>query len=151
MSPPALRLARLEDIPAIETLLSAEWLPAMQIAEFLDSFWVIDQDGEVVGAAGMEIYGDAGVLRSVAVAPALRGTGEGRRLVSQALDYAKQHGAGRVYLFTMNAAPFFARYGFRPVTMDDFEPSVRQSWQYVGLSEMPEIAARLIPMRMSFS
>jgi N-acetylglutamate synthase-like GNAT family acetyltransferase len=144
----ALRPARTDDIPAIETLLKAEWLPPMAIAEFLDSFWVLDSDGRVLGCAGIEIYGGAAVLRSVVVALDLRGTGAGDRLVRHGLDYAREHGAQRVYLFTMHAAPFFARYGFQPVTTDDFEPSVRGSWQYIGLTERPEILSQMTPMRL---
>ena len=146
-----LRPARSEDVPEIERLLAAEWLPPMAIAEFLASFWVLEVGGRVAGCAGIEIYGEAAVLRSVVVAPDLRGTGEGDRLVRFALDYAKQHGARRVYLFTMHAAPFFARYGFAPVSTDDFEPAVRQSWQYVGLTERPEILRQMIPMRLVVS
>ena len=145
-----LRKARPADVPAIEKLLSAEWLPPMQIAEFLDSFWVVEAGGEVAGCAGIEVYGDAAVLRSVVVAPDLRGSGEGDRLVQTALGHAQQNGARRVYLFTMNAAPFFARYGFQAVAMDSFEPAARQSWQFVGLSQMPDIAQRLTPMRLEF-
>jgi amino-acid N-acetyltransferase len=146
----SLRPARSGDIPEIERLLAAEWLPPMAITEFLDSFWVLDNDGRVSGAAGIEIYGEAAVLRSVVVAPELRGTGEGDHLVRNGLDYAREHGARRVYLFTMHAAPFFARYGFKPVTTDDFEPSVRDSWQYVGLTERPEILKEMTPMRLVF-
>ena len=144
----SLRPARSGDIPEIERLLAAEWLPPMAITEFLDSFWVLDNDGRVSGAAGIEIYGEAAVLRSVVVAPELRGTGEGDRLVRTGLDYARDHSARRVYLFTMHAAPFFARYGFEPVTTDDFEPAVRESWQYVGLTERPEILKQMTPMRL---
>ena len=146
----ALRLARPDDVPEIERLLSAEWLPPMAIAEFLDSFWVLERDGRVAGAAGIELYDKAAVLRSVVVAPALRGTGEGDRLVRTGLDYARRHGAQRVYLFTMHAAPFFVRYGFEPVTTDDFEPAARDSWQYVGLTERPEILEKMTPMRLEF-
>jgi amino-acid N-acetyltransferase len=143
----ALRPARSDDIPAIESLLKAEWLPPMAILEFLDSFWVLETGGRVAGCAGIEIYGEAAVLRSVVVAPELRGTGEGDRLVTVGLDYARQHGAKRVYLFTMHAAPFFGRYGFEPVTTDEFEPSVRESWQYIGLTERREILKEMTPMR----
>lgn len=143
----ALRPARSDDIPAIESLLKAEWLPPMAIAEFLDSFWVLETGGRVAGCAGIEIYGEAAVLRSVVVSPELRGTGEGRRLVTVGLDYARQHGAKRVYLFTMHASPFFARYGFEPVTTGEFEPTVRESWQYIGLTERPEILKEVTPMR----
>lgn len=147
MASVALRPAGSDDIPAIESLLKAEWLPPMAIAEFLDSFWVLETGGRVAGCAGIEIYGEAAVLRSVVVAPELRGTGEGQRLVTVGLDYARQHGAKRVYLFTMHAAPFFARYGFAPVTTGEFEPSVRESWQYIGLTERPEILKEMTPMR----
>ena len=91
------------------------------------------------------------MLRSVVVAPELRGSGEGDRLVRIALDYAREHGAKRVYLFTMHAAPFFARYGFAAVTTDDFEVAVRDSWQYVGLTERPEILRQMTPMRLIVS
>jgi amino-acid N-acetyltransferase len=144
----SLRPARSGDIPEIERLLAAEWLPPMAIQEFLESFWVLENEGRVAGAAGIEIYGEAAVLRSVVVAPELRGTGESDRLVRTGLDYARDHGARRVYLFTMHAALFFARYGFEPVTTDDFEPAVRESWQYVGLTERPEILKQMTPMRL---
>jgi amino-acid N-acetyltransferase len=144
-----LRLARPEDILAIESLLKAEWLPPMAIAEFLDTFWVLESADGVAGCAGLEMYGEAAVLRSVVVAPSIRGTGAGDQLVRSSLDYAREHGAKRVYLFTMHAGPFFARYGFEPVSTDDFEPSVRESWQYIGLTERPEILSQMIPMRAS--
>jgi amino-acid N-acetyltransferase len=144
----SLRSARPDDIPAIEALLKAEWLPPMAIEEFLDSFWVLQSEGGVVGCAGIEIYGDSAVLRSVVVGPSLRATGEGGRLVRRALDYAREHGARRAYLFTMHAGPFFARYGFEPVSTDDFESAVRDSWQYVGLTEHPEILNQMTPMRL---
>jgi amino-acid N-acetyltransferase len=148
VSNPLLRLARTEDIPTVEKLLAAEWLPPLMIAEFVETFWVLDQGGAVVGGAGLEVYGDAGVLRSVVVDPSLRGTGQGDRLVEEALAEARRQGIRRVYLFTMSAMPFFARYGFRPCTMEDFEPAVQASWQFVGISRMPEILSRITPMRL---
>jgi len=148
VSEPVLRLAEPGDIPTIEKLLAAEWLPPMMIAEFLPTFWVLDEGGRVVGGAGLEVYGPAAVLRSVVVDPSLRGTRQGHRLAETALAEARRQKVQRVYLFTMSAMPFFARYGFRPCTMEDFEPSVRESWQYRGLSEMPEIRNRLTPMRL---
>ncbi len=146
-----LRAALPQDITSIADLLRGEWLPPMAIAEYIDSFWVLELDGRVAGCAGIEIYNEAAVLRSVVVIPELRGAGEGDRLVRVALEYGREHGAKRVYLFTMNAAPFFARYGFEPVTTDDFEAAVRDSWQYVGLTERPEILRQMTPMRLTVS
>ncbi len=151
MSEPTLRLARLEDIPTIEALLAAEWLPPMMIAEFLPTFWVVEDGAKVVGGAGLEVYGEAAVLRSLVVDPALRRQRLGERLTETALREAKRQAVRRVYLFTMSAAPFFARFGFKPCAMEDFEPPVRSSWQYRGLSERPEILSQMTPMRLELA
>ena len=120
----------------------------MQIVEFLPSFWVLEAGGTVVGAAGLEVYGEAAVLRSVVVAPSVRGTGQGVRLADTALAEARCQDVRRVYLFTKDAGPFFARFGFKPCAMEDFEPSARASWQFVAMSERPEIAEFVKPMRL---
>ncbi len=153
MTPPSpqLRLARPEDIPTIEKLLTAEWLPPMAIREFLETFWVVEHQGEVAGGAGLEVYGEAGVIRSVVVSPALRGSGQGDLLVETALAEARNRGVHRLYLFTKDAAPFFARFGFQPIAMDDFEPAARESWQFRAISERPELAAYVKPMRMELA
>jgi amino-acid N-acetyltransferase len=142
------RPARHEDVPAIERLLVAESLPVTPIVEYLDGFSVLESDDEVLGAAGIEMYGEAAFLRSVVVAQALQGTGMGDWLVRSALEHAQRTGARRVYLFTMHAADFFARLGFQAVSMDDFEAAVRAAPQYVGVSQMPAIAGRLTAMRL---
>ena len=53
----------------------------------------------------------------------------------------------RLYLFTMDKAPFFARHGFQQCTMDDFEPAARECTQYSILADHPEVAEILTAMR----
>ena len=60
-------------------------------------------DGSIVGIAGLEVYGSAALLRSVAVDPAWRGTGLGRLVTERALDDARSAGASEVYLLTTTA------------------------------------------------
>ncbi|HEY5638723.1 MAG TPA: GNAT family N-acetyltransferase [Dehalococcoidia bacterium] len=145
--PPLLRLAHLEDIPAITQLMAPESLPAVQIAEWLSSFWVLDEGGTIVGCAGIDRYGEAAVLRSVVVAESLRGSGEGARMTERALAFARDDGARRCYLFTMTAPEFFARFGFERCGLDDFEPAARESWQWQGVSGNEGLAKMAIPMR----
>jgi N-acetylglutamate synthase-like GNAT family acetyltransferase len=147
MSPPELRLAQLGDVPGIERLLSAEWLPPLQIAEWLGTFWVLDRDGVVVGAAGLEVYGPAGVIRSVVVAPPERGEGLGDLLSRTAITEAHRRGVERLYLFTGDKAPFWARFGFKQCTLDDWEPPARESWQWQAISEHEQMRALVITMR----
>ncbi len=147
MSQPTLRLARPEDIAEIEKLLTAEWLPPFQIAEFLEMFWVLDSDGTVVGAAGLEVYGPAGVIRSVVVHPAVRGQGLGDVLSRTAIAEANKRGVERLYLFTGDKAPFWQRFGFERCALQDWEPAVRESWQWQAISQNEQIASFVTPMR----
>ena len=142
-----LRRARPEEIEAVRALIVSEQLPAMELERWIGGFWVLDDGRQIVGCAGVETYGEAAVLRSVATAPSIRGTGEGVRLVNRCLNYARELGAKRCYLFTMTAQEFFPRFGFATCTLDDFEPSVRECWQYKGNVEHEMLRKMLTPMR----
>jgi len=144
---PDLRLAHPGEIETIRGLIVSEGLPAIDIEDQIGGFWVLDDGGALVGCAGIELYGEAAVLRSVMVAPSLRGTREGERLIRRALTFAREGGAKRCYLFTMTAMDYFPRFGFERCTLDDFEPAAREGWQWRGISESPELASILIPMR----
>ncbi|MBI1884999.1 MAG: GNAT family N-acetyltransferase [Chloroflexi bacterium] len=151
MPQPRIRRSRAEDVPAIEALLVAEHLPPYAIAEFLETFWVVEDGGRVVGSAGLEVYGEAGVLRSVVVQPGRRGENLGERLTRTALREARRRGVRRLYLFTMHAADFFRRFGFAECGLDEFDEAARQSFQYRAVSSMPELAGRLTAMRLDLT
>lgn len=142
-----LRGARPADLAAIDALIMSEHLPAFRTADFLDTFWVLEEGGKLLGCVGLEVYGEAALLRSVITSPVLRGQGYGDVLVEKASDEARRRGVKRLYLFTMDKAPFFARFAFQPCTMDDFEPAARQCTQYSILLEHPEVAEVLTAMR----
>ena len=142
------RRAREEDIPQIEALITAERLPAYGLAEYLETFFVLEEGARVVGCAGLEVYGEAALLRSVVVAPERRRRDDGRRLVEASLDEARQRSVRRVYLFTMYADAFFRRLGFREASLDGFEEAVRASRQYEAVSRIPELRERIKGMAL---
>lgn len=142
------RRARAEDIPRIEALVTAERLPAYGLSEYLDAFFVLDVAGEVLGCAGLEVYGESALLRSVVVAEDRRNRYDGRRLVEAALAEARGRGVRRVYLFTMSADGFFGRLGFRELSPDEFETGVRTSRQYEAVSRIPELRERIKGMAL---
>jgi N-acetylglutamate synthase-like GNAT family acetyltransferase len=142
-----LRGARPDDLAAIDALIMAEHLPAFRTGEFLDTFWVLEREGRLVGCVGLEVYGEAALLRSVITSPELRGRGYGDVLVRKAFEEAQERGVKWLYLFTMDKAPFFARHGFERCTMDDFEPAARECSQYSILVDHPEVATVLTAMR----
>lgn len=120
------------DLPAILDLLTQHGLPHAGLTEHMGAALVARAGGAVVGSAALEIYGGAALLRSLAVAPALRGQGLGGRLVAAALARAHALGVRRLYLLTTTAADYFPRFGFRPITRDEVDPAVRASAEFTG-------------------
>lgn len=148
MTDPTIRGATPPDLPAIEGLIQSEQLPVFQTADFIDTFWVAESDGKIVGCCGLEVYDDAGLLRSAVVVPPLRGTGLGARLTKAVIDGARSNGVRDLYLFTLHAGDFFEHMGFEKCAMEDFSDAGRKSTQWRAVNEHPEIAEWLTAMRM---
>jgi amino-acid N-acetyltransferase len=102
-----------EDVSAIAILLREAGLPDEDFADHLAQFLVARRRGEIVGAVGLEHHGADALLRSLVVAPALRGAGLGGRLVEHLTAAAQARGVKRFFLLTMTAAAFFAKRGFQ--------------------------------------
>jgi N-acetylglutamate synthase-like GNAT family acetyltransferase/protein-tyrosine-phosphatase len=128
----ALRRAEPTDYEAVENILRELELPTDGVKEWLDRFWVGEHEGTVVGIAGMERYGDAALLRSVAVAPAWQGGGVGRALIDRVLEDARTAGIQDVFLLTTTAEPYFVRLGFTRVERDCVPAGVRASAEFRG-------------------
>ena len=142
MSEIEIRPARAEDRDAVAALLEAAALPADGLDEqFGEPYAVAVAEGRIVGAAGVEVYGDAGLLRSVAVDPAWQGHGLGRRLTEERLRWAVGRGLDAVYLLTTSAAEYFPRLGFAPIAREEVPAAVRESLQFAGVC--PSTAAVL--------
>lgn len=128
---PRLRPARQADLEAARRLLAACELGAEGLeTQFPEGYTVADSAGELAGVAGLEVYGGAGLLRSVAVAPEHRGTGLGGLLVRDRLEWAVKRRLRAIYLLTTTAADFFECMGFWPVERDSVPESIRTSEQY---------------------
>jgi amino-acid N-acetyltransferase len=106
-------LAAPDDLPAIRSLLAQCQLPEEDIAAHLGNFVAARADGDLIGVIGLEVCGRAGLLRSLAVAPARRGRGVGRALYDRILAQAHFKRVTELYLLTLTAAAYFARLGFR--------------------------------------
>ena len=120
------------DLPAVLALLTASGLPQDGLAEHFDAAVVARDGAAVVGSAALELYGEAALLRSVAVAEGLRGQGLGRELTTAALELARARGVRRVYLLTTTAEGYFPSFGFAPVSRAEVEPAVLASVEFAG-------------------
>lgn len=125
-----LRPATPADLPSVLAVLADAELPPDGIAAPLAGFVVAEQGGRIVGLAGLETYGTAGLLRSVAVRPDGRNGGTGRRLVERVLQDARAAGLRDVYLLTTSAADYFPRFGFAVIPRSAVPAAVQRSVEF---------------------
>ncbi|HEX2202283.1 MAG TPA: arsenic resistance N-acetyltransferase ArsN2 [Longimicrobium sp.] len=137
--------ARAGDLDAVLDLLRGAALPPDGThAHFPDGFVVARAAGHfVTGCAGVEIYGEVGLLRSVAVLEEARGTGLGERLARAALRRAAERGVRDVYLLTTTAEGFFPRLGFERVERASLPEALEASEQLRGVCPASAAAMRL--------
>jgi amino-acid N-acetyltransferase len=138
-----IRPATSDDLPAIARLLEEAGLPTAGVADALGGFVVAEQDGALVGVAGLEVHGRDGVLRSVAVVPWVRGSGLGGLLTERILEDARRAGLRRLYLLTTTAADYFPRYGFRVIDRQAASPEVRASIEFRDVCPASAVAMAL--------
>jgi amino-acid N-acetyltransferase len=123
--------ARPHDLRGALDLLGRSELTEQDVAEGWGHYFVVrEDDGRVVGVAGLEVHGEDGLLRSVAVDAAYRGQGLGASLVGAALERAKRVRLRAVYLLTTTARDYFARHGFADCPREKAPPAIRDSWEY---------------------
>jgi N-acetylglutamate synthase-like GNAT family acetyltransferase len=122
-----IRRATAADLGPVLGLLREAGLPAAGVADWFSSFVVAEEAGLVVGSAGIETYGAHALLRSVVVAPAMKGRGVGSGLGRAALDLATAAGACDAWLLTTTAERWFPRLGFRRVAREDVPAGLEAS------------------------
>lgn len=131
MEPYRYRHAESGDWRAVSSLLSALNLPLDGAETHLPHFILaFDEKGQVAGIAGLELYGDVGLLRSVAVAE--QGQGLGTQLVQRAIAEAQGRGIQQLALLTTTAADYFPRFGFRAIPQSELPGALQASAELQG-------------------
>jgi amino-acid N-acetyltransferase len=123
--------ARADELDAVLALLGAAELPTAGVSDFFPGGYAVARSGSgVVAVAGLEIHGDVGLLRSVAVVPAQRGCGVARRLVENRLRAAREQNLRAVYLLTTTASDYFRALGFEDGARSEAPEPLRQSSEF---------------------
>ena len=123
--------ARPFDLPGALDLLGRCGLAEQDVATRWGHYFVVrEDDGRVVGVAGLEVHGEDGLLRSVAVDADYRGQGLAGSLVEAAMERAKKLNLRSVYLLTTTARDYFARRGFAECPRDEAPAAIRESWEF---------------------
>lgn len=134
MSTIELRPAEPRDREYVESLLDGNGLPTADLDSAYSSLFVCESaDGEAVGVGGLEIAGETGLLRSIAVEESVRGTGHGTAICERLLDRARTADLDAVYLLTTTASDFFAELGFDGVERSRVPASIRKTAEFTRL------------------
>jgi amino-acid N-acetyltransferase len=123
--------ARPHDLPGALDLLGRSELSGKDVAERWGHYFVVrEDDARVVAVAGLEVHGEDGLLRSVAVDPDYRSQGLAASLVEAAMVRARQLELRSVYLLTTSARDYFTRQGFGDCPREEAPPAIRESWEF---------------------
>ncbi|MDX2008374.1 MAG: arsenic resistance N-acetyltransferase ArsN2 [Meiothermus sp.] len=135
------------DLPEVLDLLRRAKLPLAGVEEHLNNFVLameMSEQGEtLVGCAGLEIHGSAGLLRSVAVEAQYRSEGLGAKLTEGMLELAQHKDLSSVSLLTESAKDYFPRFGFVQVERSKLPESLQQSAELKGACPDSAVAMTL--------
>ena len=128
-----IRAAESSDLPAIYQLLTDANLPTTGVDQHLDTFFVVETDGEIVGAAGLEVYESNALVRSLVVSAPFQGRGYAGRVCRHLERTAPTLGVKNLYLLTETAARFFAKRGYAVVSRDVAPPAIAASKEFAEI------------------
>jgi amino-acid N-acetyltransferase len=119
---------------AAAALLEDEALPTSDLDSPQVTLLVSCDHGDEVGAAlGLEQAGEYGLVRSLVVAPALRGTGLASALYEHLLALARRRRLVALFTLTDTAGAWFRARGFVPVARDAVPAAILATAQFRGL------------------
>ena len=144
-----IRRARTSDVPEIKRLVDTYAgrilleKNLVTLYEAVQEFWVAEVADRVVGCGALHVlWADLGEVRTVAVAPDLKGQGIGHAIVDRLLEVARELQLRRLFVLTFET-DFFGRHGFTeiegtPVTAEVYE-EMRRSYD-VGVAEFLDLS-----------
>lgn len=113
-------------------LLEQHHLPTSDLDED-KLLYLLVEDDKLLGTAGLEIFEDCALLRSVSVAKGEQGKGYGKIINTAIEKYAMESGIECMYLLTTTAKPFFDKLGYCAIERDAAPGPVKQSAEFLSL------------------
>lgn len=122
-----------DTLPYVEALLEENGLPSEDVRSKPECFYVGYDVGEPVCAGGVEVYGPAGLLRSVVVERSARGAGFGSAICERLESAARAEGVETLYLLTTTASGFFADRGYAETERSEAPGAIRGTTEFADL------------------
>jgi amino-acid N-acetyltransferase len=122
-----------DELPEIVALLTANGLPTSDLDRGAAHFLGIRDGRGLEGIVAIERYGDAGLLRSLAVRSDRRGSGLGSAMVLETERLAAAQGIASLYLLTTTAAEFFGARGYERLERGEAPVAIRGSTEFANI------------------
>ncbi len=125
------RKARFSDVEQIHKLVNDYAAEGLMLArsrnvlyESLREFILAEDEGHIVGVGALHLIWDAlAEVRTMAVAPAYKGKGVGRKIVETLLEEGRELGVTEIFALTYQPG-FFAKLGFYEVQKEELPHKV---------------------------
>ena len=136
---PVKPVSRIDIVPGptrsgAERLLAAAGLPTSDLADAkLENFFHTGPASAPSGLVGLELYGEAALLRSLVVAPSSRAGGAGTALLDHAELHARSRGVRSLFLLTTTAEEFFGQRGYARVARESAPESIRSTREFADI------------------
>lgn len=141
---PTIRSITPGETAAVRALLIASGLPVDDLGSAAIEFRIaVDDDGAMLGVVGIEVFEEAGLLRSLAVVPHARHRGIGHALAGSLEADARARGLHQLVLLTQTAETFFARRGYSVIDRAAAPAGVRRSAEFRSLCPASAACMRL--------
>lgn len=116
----------------VRDLLESNHLPISDLTENVQ-LYAFAIGAEQAAVTGLEVFGEAALLRSVAVADAWKGKGIGQNIVAETEELARVQGLRELWLLTTTAEGFFGALGYEKVDAQTAPPLMQRTAQFSGL------------------
>jgi len=114
---------------SIINLLKSNNLPVDDIGKSTLLFGYMDKEN-LSGTAGLEIYDDCALIRSISIQKKWQGQGLGVALQKELEQVAKSKSINCLYLLTTTAEGFFKKQGFDIVHRDEVPLSIQSTTEF---------------------
>lgn len=95
--------------------------------------YILKHNDRPIGTAGLEIFEDCALLRSVSVIRNEQGKGFGKIINDKIENYAKDSGINCLYLLTTGATGFFEKQGYRVIQKEKSPLAIQQTAEFISL------------------
>ena len=134
--------AQVDEREAVLALLTQHHLPTDGLDAHWETIYVLREAGQVVGCAGLEVYEEGALLRSVAIDDQHRGRGLGQVATRAAIAEAGRLELPALYLLTTTADGFVPKFGFERIGRTDVPASVQQSIEFTSACPASAVVMR---------